>query len=298
MAESLTFTTSSSIKYADNLALQSKSNKKTPLVLIHGWGLNSGVWQPLIEKFLRNEVNANDNELEIITIDLPGFGKNHHVNITPYSLTNICRHIAEKIDRPAVYLGWSLGGLVATKMALSYPEKVLGLITVASSPHFVENINKEISSRETAGNFNDWPGIKQNILINFHQQLSEDIEKTLRNFLKIQAMGSPHIRQDLKEITKLVMQHKLPSQQTLANSLQLLSSSDLRLQLTNVKQPFLRLYGANDSLVPTSIIPLVNKLAINSEQHIFNAASHAPFISHADDFYQVLSKWLTKYISH
>ena len=22
----------------------------TPLVLIHGWGLNSGVWQPLAEK--------------------------------------------------------------------------------------------------------------------------------------------------------------------------------------------------------------------------------------------------------
>ena len=91
------------------------------------------------------------------------------------------------------------------------------------------------------------------------------------------------------------MQHELPSQKTLANSLQLLSNSDLRQQLNHIKIPFLRLYGANDSLVPKSIMPLVSKLAENSEQKIFNGASHAPFISHANDFYQVLNTWLAKH---
>jgi len=291
MAERLKFTTTSIIKSANNIATH---NKKTSLVLLHGWGLNSGVWQPLIEKFISNESHTSNNDLEIITIDLPGFGINSHVNITPYSLANICQHIVKEIDHPAIYLGWSLGGLVATEMALNFPEKVQGLITVASSPCFVEKISEDLTE-EKIETPTVWPGIKSHVLAGFHKQLSENIEKTLANFLKIQAMGSPHIRQDLKRISQLVMTHELPSQETLANSLQLLSNSDFRQQLMNIKQPFLRLYGANDSLVPKSIIPLVGKLTITSEPQTFIGASHAPFISHADDFYQVLREWLSKY---
>jgi len=247
-----------------------------PIILLHGWGLNSGVWQQLLT--LHNE--NKDNNYQVITIDLPGFGLNSAVDMKPYTLTNICHHIAQVIEQPAIYLGWSLGGLVATEMALKYPEKVLALITVASSPYFVEQTSE------------NWSGIKENILNNFHQQLAKDTAKTISGFLKIQAMGSPHIRQDLKLITRLVMEHPLPSQKTLADSLTLLSDCDLRLALASIKQPFLRLYGNNDSLVPKAIIDKVNHLTKNSEQHSFEHASHAPFISHLNDFYSVLFSWL------
>ncbi|MBU2869535.1 pimeloyl-ACP methyl ester esterase BioH [Colwellia sp. E2M01] len=244
-----------------------------PIVFLHGWGLNSAIWQPLLTLF-------NNSSYQLITIDLPGFGINNHVEISPYSLTTICEHINQVIDQPAVYVGWSLGGLVATEMALQYPEQVLALVTVASSPYFVEQ------------SCNDWPGIKENVLNNFHQQLATDAAKTISGFLKIQAMGSPHIRQDLKLITQLVMAHPLPSQQTLADSLALLSHCDLRPHLSQIKQPFLRLYGNNDSLVPKAVIEKIDNLAEKSTKHIFSHASHAPFISHLDDFYQVLFSWL------
>jgi len=247
-----------------------------PIVLLHGWGLNSGVWQPLLALFNDNK----ESNYQLITIDLPGFGINSDVAIEPYSLINICQHINQIIDQPAIYLGWSLGGLIATEMALKYPEKVLALITVASSPYFVEEP------------ITNWPGIKENILNNFHQQLATDTAKTISGFLKIQAMGSPHIRQDLKLITKLVMDHPLPNQKTLSDSLALLSHCDLRLKLSSIEIPFLRLYGSNDSLVPKAVINNIKNLAPKSQQHIFDYASHAPFISHLDDFYQVLFPWL------
>ena len=126
----------------------------------------------------------------------------------------------------------------------------------------------------------------------FHHQLAEDTAKTITSFLKIQAMGSPHIRQDLKLITQLVMAQDLPSQKTLSHSLALLSQCDLRKNLSNITQPFLRLYGKNDSLVPKSVIEKINMLAPSSSSHLFEQASHAPFISHLDDFYQVLTHWL------
>lgn len=265
------------IKFTITNEHTSNHHTATPVVLLHGWGLNSGVWQPLLSLFKENQ------NYQFITIDLPGFGINGDLDIAPYSLANICNHIDRAIDQPAIYLGWSLGGLVATKMAQQHPSKVLGLITVASSPYFVE--------QQTS----DWPGIKENVLDNFHQQLASDTAKTISGFLKIQAMGSPHIRQDLKLITSLVMEHQLPNRDTLDRSLNLLSQCDLRDELNNIKVPFLRLYGSNDSLVPKAVIERINLLAKSSSQYTFIQASHAPFISHIDEFYTELLSWLNSH---
>ena len=266
--------------------------RSIPIVLLHGWGLNSAVWQPFIASLSAEFTDV----FHIITIDLPGFGTNVNKKISPYSLANVCQHIANTVEQPAIYLGWSLGGLVATEMALAYPEKVLGLITVASSPRFTEQRAEQGSEKvidEKAANQLLWSGIKPHVLDVFHQQLQVDAEKTISGFLKLQAMGSPHVRQDIKLISQLVFQHDMANKKTLDESLKLLETSDYRLQLIDIKQPFLRLYGSADSLVPKSIIEHVAKFTENnSDQHIFEGASHAPFISHLDDFTKILTDWL------
>ncbi len=264
-----------------------------PLVLLHGWGLNSAIWQPLIA----NLTTEFTDVFQVITIDLPGFGANINKKISPYSLANICQHITNTIAQPAIYLGWSLGGLVATEMALTYPEKVLALITVASSPRFVEQKSAAVVD-DKAVNQLVWPGIKPQVLNAFHQQLQIDAKKTINGFLKLQAMGSPHVRQDIKQINQLVFQHDMANKNTLDESLKLLETSDYRLRLKDINQPFLRLYGSADSLVPKAVIEQVAKFAKNnSKQHIFIGASHAPFISHLDDFTQVLTDWLLSQLS-
>ena len=276
MAETLNISSSSDLQPLE-------TSEKIPLVLLHGWGLNSAVWQSLIES-LPDDFTQFFN---VVTLDLPGFGVNVSVDITPYSLANICQSIINTITKPAIYVGWSLGGLVATEMALRFPEKVLALITVASTPRFIE---EKVQVEENIQVI--WPGIKANVLAAFHQQLQVNIEKTIDGFLKIQAMGSPHIRQDIKKISQLVFQQKMASQATLDQSLTLLESSDYRHTLQNVTQPFLRLYGNADSLVPKSVIEKVNELTPKSDVYIFKQASHAPFISHADDFKEILIQWL------
>jgi pimeloyl-[acyl-carrier protein] methyl ester esterase len=258
-----------------------------PIVLLHGWGLNSGVWQPLIA----NLPTEFTDVFHVITIDLPGFGSNIDNKVSPYSLANVCQHIANTIEQPAIYLGWSLGGLVATEMALTYPEKVLGLITVASSPRFIEQRSEVVE--DNVVNQLLWPGIKPQVLDFFHQQLQIDAEKTISGFLKLQAMGSPHVRQHIKQISELIFQYDMANKNTLNESLKLLETSDFRLTLAEINQPFLRLYGSADSLVPKSVIGQVAIITgNNSEQYIFERASHAPFISHLDDFTQVLTDWL------
>ncbi|MCI2282692.1 alpha/beta fold hydrolase [Colwellia sp. MSW7] len=115
MAETLNISSSSDFQ---SVAM----GQKPLLVLLHGWGLNSAVWQPLIASLPQNFTDR----FNIVTVDLPGFGTNVSKVVSPYTLANICQSISATIHRPAIYLGWSLGGLIATEMALSHPEKVLG----------------------------------------------------------------------------------------------------------------------------------------------------------------------------
>jgi len=255
---------------AEKLKITSVGSGLT-LVFIHGWGLNSAVWQPTVEQL-------KQQNYQLIMIDLPGFGINAETTVTPYTIENVAQAVVQSIGQPAIYIGWSLGGLVATEIASKYLDSCLGLISVASSPLFRQS--------------DDWPGIKSELLTGFHQQLADNIEKTIKGFLKIQAMGSPHLRQDIKLLQSLIMQHPLPSQEILDSSLSLLECVDLRNTLSDIQVPFLRLYGRLDSLVPNKIISLVNELSPASDVHIFDKASHAPFISHPEEFTQVVNKWI------
>lgn len=242
----------------------------TPLVFIHGWGVNSAVWQPIIEPLAKH--------YQVITIDLPGFGENAHVQFDDYSLANIANLIVQSIGKPAVYVGWSLGGLVASEIALLMPTQVLALCTVASSPCFMAQ--------------DDWPAIKPEVLKGFHQQLAENPALTIKGFLKIQAMGSPNVRHDIKVINDLVMQYPMPEKDILDKSLSLLETTDQRLNLTDIAQPFLRLYGRLDGLVPRQVVKKIDQLAPHSQSHIFQQASHAPFISEPEEFSAHLHAWL------
>ncbi|OKY26671.1 pimeloyl-ACP methyl ester esterase BioH [Thalassotalea sp. PP2-459] len=243
-----------------------------PIVFIHGWGLNAGVWQPLAETLA--------DKFRIITVDLPGYGENHQQLCSPYSLTNIAEKICQTINEPAVYVGWSLGGLVANQIALEYPSLVTGLVNVASTPCFLQQDN--------------WRGIQPTVLTNFHRQLAQDTQKTIDSFLKIQAMGSPHIRQDIKRIRTLIMQYPMANKNTLMHSLTLLETTDQRNKLINIKCPYLRMYGKLDGLVPKEVIANIARLAPTSEQVIFEQSSHAPFISELSSFTDQLQTWLEK----
>lgn len=255
-----------------------KIGRGKSLLFIHGWGLNSGVWQPCVDALKENYT--------VNTVDLPGFGLNVDNSISPYSLENIAKKIADVIDEPTTIIGWSLGGLVAREIALSFPKKVNALVSVASSPYFLAEEN--------------WPGIQPNVLKLFFRQLEDDTKKTINNFLKIQAMGSEHVRQDIKLIRDLVMQYKMPSKDTLHDSLVLLEQVDQRNKLSDIEVPLLNIYGKLDGLVPKASIDKISQLIASSNHSedvvIFEKSSHAPFISEHKAFINMLDNWLQRHV--
>lgn len=238
------------------------------LVLIHGWGMNGAVWQQTCQRL--------QTQFRIHILDLPGYGYSGQSSAA--SLAEIAQVILNQAPSQAVWVGWSLGGLIATHIALHYPQRVTQLVTVASSPKFTA------SEQETPV----WRGIKPQVLDTFTDQLLTDLPLMIERFIALQAMGSPSARQEIKALKQAVLARPMPTHQALLTGLNLLSKTDMRQQLTQLTMPVLRMYGRLDGLVPLRVAEAVRQLQTNSQTSIFQASSHAPFMTEQDAFCQQL----------
>ncbi|MGB7800423.1 pimeloyl-ACP methyl ester esterase BioH [Buttiauxella sp.] len=243
---------------------QTKGEGKDDLVLLHGWGLNAEVWHYICEEL--------SSHFRLHLVDLPGYGRSQ--DFGALTLEEMAETVLARAPEQAIWLGWSLGGLVASQVALTHPQRVRGLVTIASSPCFTAQ--------------GDWPGIKPEILASFQQQLSEDFQRTVERFLALQTLGTQTARQDARRLKAVVLEQPMPSVEVLNGGLEILKTADLRQPLSQLTLPFLRLYGYLDGLVPRKVAGLLDAQWPQSEAVIFPKAAHAPFISHPQDVCQVL----------
>jgi pimeloyl-[acyl-carrier protein] methyl ester esterase len=251
----------------NNVWWQTKGEGDRHLVLLHGWGLNAQVWDCITP-----ELSAH---FTLHLVDLPGFGRSR--DFGAMSLDAMAELVLEQAPEQAIWLGWSLGGLVASQIALTHPQRVQALITVASSPCFCAQ--------------DDWAGIKPESLAGFQQQLSEDFQRTVERFLALQTLGTESARQDARALKSTVLSLPMPTVDALNGGLEILKTADLRQALASLDKPFLRLYGRLDGLVPRKIVPQLDALWPQSESYLFAKAAHAPFISHPDEFSQVIREF-------
>lgn len=230
------------------------------LVLLHGWGLNAEVWHCIIERL--------SPHFRLHLVDLPGYGRSKDFGAMP--LSEMAAIVLQQAPQQALWLGWSMGGLVASQIALSHPERVEGLITVSSSPCFTAH--------------DEWPGIRPEVLAGFEQQLSEDFQRTVERFLALQTLGTESARQDARLLKAVVLQHQMPEVEVLTGGLEILRTTDLREALATCSLPFLRVYGYLDGLVPRKVASLLDHEWPRTQSVVMKGAAHAPFVSHPDDF--------------
>jgi pimeloyl-[acyl-carrier protein] methyl ester esterase len=250
-----------------SLHIESKGQGQD-IVMLHGWGMNAAVFSPLHHALLEYRVHY---------VDLPGFGLSQ-----PQSggLSSWVEHLVDSLPDNAIWVGWSLGGLVATQAALSHRHKVKALVTIASSPCFM--------AREEQA----WPGIPPQVLAQFAEQLGQDLPRTVERFLTIQAMGSDTAREDIKRLKELVLARPLPSPVALAQGLEMLAEVDLRQELAHLDLPWLRIWGRLDGLVPKRVVAKLPTHHAGIEDIVLSKASHAPFFSHREEFLGHFQGWL------
>ncbi|XBC40714.1 MAG: pimeloyl-ACP methyl ester esterase BioH [Buchnera aphidicola (Nurudea yanoniella)] len=243
-------------------------NGKENLILIHGWGFNSTIWNILLPKLKIN--------FKIHLVDLPGFGINNQLKFK--NLNNTAKFLEKYIPDDSILLGWSMGGLIVNKIAILYPQKVKGIINVASSPCFIKKKN--------------WPGISKKILYKFYYKLNVNYQQTILDFITLQITNSKHFNVKMHILKGLISYQRKPSALTLKKGLKLICSSDLRKEICKIKIPFLRIYGYLDILVPKEISKILDTHSLKTKSIIMRFSSHAPFISETYKFCSIILRFV------
>lgn len=260
------------VLYHDVFPSTRLDGKAPDMVLLHGWGMSSLVWDEIMPELLEY--------YRVTVIDLPGLGRSP-VPAGDYDLDYLCRHVLAVAPKNAVWMGWSLGALVAMKVAAEHPERVRALISVAGTPSFVQ--------RE------GWPyGLPVDVLEQFLALFDEDADGTLVRFLALQAKGSKSQREDIRKLKEMVYFHGLPAPQALRAGLLILRSVDLRESISAIDCPALYVFGANDHIVPADTVKGIKTCAPNASIMRIEDVSHIPFVSDPESFLLSIQGFLSQ----
>lgn len=240
-----------------------------PLVLLHGWGMSGAVWQPLVKRLSKL--------FTLHIIDLPGMGFSRPLE--PYHVHAIAEKVAEIMPPHSDVVGWSLGGQVAMRLALDYPDMVRRLVLVGATPCFV--------------NKTDWDvGMAADVFSSFADSVDADYHKTMTQFLTLQCMGAKDSRDTVKLLRKKFAERPVPTTQTLQKALQILLDNDLRNEIEFLRKPTLLIHGDRDTLAPVQAAHWMMQNLPVAFLRVMAGASHAPFLSHQEAFIDALVQFL------
>ena len=238
---------------------------KPNLVLLHGWGAHSGVWQTILPILQENFC--------VTCIDLPGHGNSPE--LADNSIESWANAVLDVAPEKAIWLGWSLGGLVGQCAAAIKKDRIEKLILLASTPKFVATT--------------EWPeAVDEKTFNDFYAEVIREPSTSLLRFIAIQTRGSKTASQDSRMLRKTLLD-PAPKPIALDVGMKLLLATDLRKELNKVICPVFVLGGERDSLVPKTALSIISKLFMNAKYTAIKKAGHAPFLSHATEFCELLN---------
>ncbi len=229
------------------------------LVLLHGWCLHGGVWDALAQRLAAS--------FRLHVVDLPGHGRSRDVAFG--ALDDVVDEVAACCPEGAGVCGWSLGGLVALRLATRHPARVGALALVSATPRFARAPG--------------WPhGMAPATLAAFADGLGAAPGKTIRRFLDLCAHGGPDARRGSRELAAILAQRETPSAADLASGLALLAHADLRSEVPAIGVPAIVVHGERDALVPVAAARWLAASLPAARLTEIAGAAHVPFATHPD----------------
>jgi pimeloyl-[acyl-carrier protein] methyl ester esterase len=239
------------------------------VVLIHGWGMHGGVWSGVRD--------ALAERYRVHVVDLPGMGWSKACS--PCDLKRMAEVVAAELPKSAAICGWSLGGQVAMRLALDYPQQVDKLVLIGATPRFVNGA--------------DWQcGVAAEVFNLFASQVAADYHDTMTRFLGLQAFGGESSRVLMRELRERFFARPVPDSAVLQDALRILLDTDLRSELAGLQQPTLLIHGNRDTLAPVDASRWMAAHLPHARLRVIEGASHAPFLSHPTTFLSEVLQFL------
>jgi len=237
--------------------------KGPALVFIHGSGPGANAHS----NFAPNFPALVEAGYRAVLPDLIGFGYSSKPTGIDYTLELFTSTLVQLLDamdvRRCVLVGNSLGGAVALKIAIDYPERVQKLVLMAPGG---------IESRE---DYFQMPGI-QKMVSGF---VGEGFDRDgLRRLLQLLAFDPACVTDELVE-ERLNILRTQPK-----DVLGRMKIPDLSADLTRVRCPVLGFWGIEDQFCPSSGHAKVLHAVADSQFILYSRCGHWAMIERAEDF--------------
>lgn len=219
----------------------------TPLVLLSGWGCDARIWQPLATHWPAG--------IRVETPDWPGYA-GRPAPTDPAALDAVACAMAPELSADAVWVGWSLGGLLAAALLERLPTP-RGLIMIGMGPRFCHP--QGVPIRELAA---------------FHRAFARNPDATLAYFRRWQLSGEPDPRAAHRQLRHLLGAAPGADTPTLAAGLDWLTALDVSATLAAPPCPVHTLAGADDPLLAPSRVAAADRR--------LDGAGHCPMLSRPD----------------
>lgn len=241
----------------------------TPMVLIHGWGMSGKIWNQLSQTLSKR--------FKLYVVDLPGMGKSNVIK--PYSIDSIVDQIYLKVPKNSHFVGWSIGGQIAMRIAIRYPNFLKSLILISTTPCFVKK--------------HGWShAVEKKSFDKFSFKLSQAWQETLFKFFTLQLMGSENAKEIIKVLRTNFISNNVPNQTGLKLALNLLKSTDLRSCIKKIQVPTLIIAGGKDKLTPYEASVWIHENLKQSTLSKITKASHIPFLSHQKETLKLINDFM------
>jgi len=241
------------------LKLHSWGDPSLPTIFcLHGWASSAQVFKPLADLFAQH--------FHIVAVDLPGFGESPSDNPeSDYQLDNLMQNILDVAPENAIWLGWSLGGMLAMQAAARAPQRVEKVLTLCSNAKFIAE--------------KKWKNAVPSPLYNGFMQEIGDVKTTLRRFAALTVVGEQKgMLQSLKWLQQNT-QTQTTQSSVLKASLELLALIDNRKLYPLIKQPCLHMLATDDAIVPNKVSQDFNTLNPMHMTSFVPNGSHASLVT-------------------
>jgi len=240
-----------------------------PVVFLHAFPLSSGMWEPQREAF---------KGFRVLAPDLRGFGSTPLV--APFLVEHMVDDVLETLDGlgvpQAVFVGNSMGGYVALRLAEKEPQRVRALVLSDSRAEADGNEARikraaSIESVRTLG-------------------MSAFAEPFLKGALAPQTWARSPMAVDF--LRQLIVK---ASPEAVMNALAALAARTETLPaLSSFRFPALILVGSHDQLTPLACAETMRGRITGSELHVIPDAGHFPSVENPSAFNARLRSFLTR----
>lgn len=226
----------------------SRTPQKPSILLLTGFLYNKCIWQPLCQKL--------QHDFDCYRWDGRAIDSN--------CLERLSLNLVSSLPEKFYVCGWSMGGLLALYLAHRFPNRIKGMLLIATNPCFIEQ--------------QGWPGVQEHHLKSLLNEFKNNPERARQAFCRLQAHGLENDRDKLER-------YLLPtcSSDALDVVFKQILTLNLLATLNTLYMPIEYIFFKKDKLVPWQVSHHIDRYQFKSTKtSVIANTGHGGLITNYD----------------